>query len=230
MEPLLRIAEELERRDERAVAELAEVEGLGREVEETRAAAEAAAAFLARLPEALGALAAEAGAAESARAEAAAALAEAEARLARAEARGQEEERIAAARAVQHARDALREAQLRLARAGEERARLEREGEERRREGEELERRARELADRLGGLPRVAHVAALAPQPGLEGVLAWAARARGAVLVAGAGIAAERERTAREASELVACVSGDPLALAGVAGIRDRLARALGGG
>lgn len=227
-EPLLRFAEELERRDERAAVELAGVEALGREVEEVRAAAAAAASFLDLLPAALAEAVAVAAAAEAARVEATETLTTAEERLARAERGGKEDERVAAARAVQHARDELREAGLRVDRADEARERLERAGEERRREAGELERRAGALAERLGGVARVAHEAAIPPSGALEDVLAWTAQARGALLLAGAGIQAEREHVAREASELVASVSGDPRAPAGVAGIRERIARELG--
>lgn len=229
MESLLQVAEKLERRDGHAAAELAQLERNGREIEDLRAAAEAAAGFLAGLPSALAAVDTEVAGAASARSEAASEAEAAEARLARTEQRGSDEERLAAARAARHARDALREAELRAARAGEERARLEREGDGRRREAVELERRAQALAERLGALPRVAHEAGRPPRPGLEGVRAWAAQARGALLVAEAGIEAERDRVAREATELWASVTGDPLVLAGVPGIRDRLARALGG-
>lgn len=227
MDPLLRLADDLERRDERAAAELGEVERLGREVERTRAEAESTAAFLAALPEALAALSGETRAAEAARAEAAGAVAAAEEDLRRARERRREDERLTAARAVQHARDALQEAELRARRALAERARLEAEGEERRVRAAALEREAEELAAQLAALPRVAREAVAAPGSGLDGVLAWAAQARGGLLVAAAAIATERERVGREAAELVTAVSGDPLALAGAAGLRDRVERAL---
>jgi colicin import membrane protein len=190
-----------------------------------RAEAEATGAFLDALPAAEAALAEEARAAGSARGAAQAALAEAEERLERAR---KDDERLAAARAVQHAGDALREAELRLERAATERSHLAAQAELRRSEAAELEARASSLARALGELPRVAQEAAFAPAPGLAGVLAWAEEARGALLLAAAGLAGERDRIAREATELVASISGDPHALAGVAGIRERLARELG--
>jgi len=177
------------------------------------------------LPAAEAALLEEARAAESARGAEQASLAEARERLERAR---KDDERLAAARAVQHAQDALREAELRVERAAAERSRLEGEAELRRSEAAELEARASALARALGELPRVAQEAALAPAPGLAGVLAWAEEARGALLLPAAALAGERDRIAREATELVASVSGDPHALAGVAGIRARLARELG--
>ena len=230
MEPVLRIAEELERRDERVGSVLREVETLAREVEETRDRARAAAAFLAGLPDALARAGDEQRAAGEARSEAAAALRAAEAEEARLVRRGGEDERLAAARASQQALDALHEAELRLARADEERARLEAEGEARRREAAELERHAQELAGRLAALPEVAAEAGHEPAPGLDGVLDWASLARGGLLVAEAGLARERDALVREASELVASVSGDPLASTSVAGMRARLEGALRAG
>ena len=227
-EPLLTLAEELERRDERAAGELAEVERLGREVERARAGAEEAAAFLESLPAAREALAAEARAAQEAHASATAAADEAAAALQRAEDRGREDERLAAARAVQHARDDLQAAELRVARAQAERVRLELEEEQRRARAGELEGEARSLAARLAAVPQVAREAAAEPEPGLAGVLAWSSRARGGLLVAAAGIAAERERVGREAAELLGSVSGDAFAPPRAAGLRARVARVLG--
>ena len=54
-------------------------------------------------------------------------------------------------------------------------------------------------------------------------------RARGALLLARAGLATERKKVVREATELVTAVLGEPLAATGVAGVRGRLARALEG-
>jgi len=228
MEPVLRIAEELERRDERVASALGDVETLARAVDEARAQAHATAAFLAGLPDVLARAGEEERAAGEARAAAAGSLRAAEAEEARVAGRGGEDERLAAARASQQARDALRETLLRLDRAREERERLEAEGEARRRAAEELERWARTLAGRLAALPGVAAEAGLEPAPGLGGVLEWASLARGGLLVAEAGLARERDALVREASELVASVSGDPLASTNVAGVRARLARALG--
>jgi chromosome segregation ATPase len=228
MDSLLQFAEELERRDEIAAAELGAVERLGREVERMRLEAEEVSAFLAALPASLAAVTEEMRAAEAVRVEAAGAVDAAEEDLRRAEERGHDDERLAAARMAQHAHDALREAELRTARAHGERVRLEAEADERRTRGATLEQEARGLAARLEALPRVAREAAVPPGPGLENVRAWAARARGGLLVAAAGIASERERVAREAAELLASVSGDPRALPGAAGVRARVAEALG--
>jgi hypothetical protein len=52
-------------------------------------------------------------------------------------------------------------------------------------------------------------------------------QARGALLVEHSGLAREREAVVREASELLGSVLGDPLAATSVAGLRNRLERAL---
>jgi chromosome segregation ATPase len=225
VEPLLAIADDLERRDERAAEALLEVEALQAEVDELRAHAGAAAAFLRELPAAHAALEAEEQAAAEARGAAADALRGAEDELARVQERGSESARLEAARAAQHARDALEEAELRAARAVKERARLEQEAEERGAEAERLERRGGELAVH----PRLEHDVA-APATGLHGLLDWAARARGELLVSHAALATERDKIVREATELVASVLGEPLVATGAAGVRERLERALGGG
>ena len=68
------------------------------------------------------------------------------------------------------------------------------------------------------------------PTPGLGGIVEWASRARGELLVGHAELATERDTVVREASELVASVLGEPLPPTGVAGVRDRLERALSRG
>ena len=68
-----------------------------------------------------------------------------------------------------------------------------------------------------------------AGSPGLDGALEWASRARGALLLEHSKLVRERDEVVREATELLASVSGDPLTSVAVAGVRERLARALGG-
>jgi chromosome segregation ATPase len=224
VEPLLTIADDLERRDERAAEALLEVEALQAEVDELRTHAGAVAAFLRELPAAHAALEAEEHAAAETREAAAEAVRGAEDALTRVQERGSESARLAAARTAQHARDALEEAELRVARAQQERGRLEQEGAERGAEAERLERRGGELAVH----PRLEHDVA-APATGLHGLLDWAARARGELLVSHAALATERDKIVREATELVASVLGEPLVAVGAAGVRERLERALGG-
>lgn len=221
MEPLLQIAEDLERRDARAEADLLEVERLQADVDELRAHAGAVSEFLRAYPRALADRDADAAAAAAARTAAERALAEAEAELAKAK---KDADRLTAERHVQQARDRIADAEQWGERARRERALLEQEAGERRREAERLEARAAEL----GARPRLAHDVA-PPAGGLDGVLDWASRARGELLVVHAGLATERDKVVREANELVGSVLGEPLTATRVAGIRERLARALGG-
>ena len=62
----------------------------------------------------------------------------------------------------------------------------------------------------------------------LGGAVEWASRARGALLLERSALARERDEIVREATELLAGVLGDPLTASGAAGVRERLARALG--
>ena len=197
MEPLLAIAADLEERDARVAADLARVEQLRAEVDEIRTHAEAAAAFLAELPAAIAAHARAEEQAEDDRAVARRALHDAE----------REKDDSIRAHAVQRAQDALDDADRRAERAREHQAALGREGAERRAE-------ATRLAARAG-------------VDGLDAVIAWASHRRGALLVEHSGLAREREAIVREASELLGSVLGDPLAATSVAGLRERLARAL---
>jgi chromosome segregation ATPase len=222
VEPLLQIADELERRDAAAAAALLEVERLQRDLQDLRVEAAAVASFLAELPVALAARRADVEAAEAARVSAEARLHDAEA--AQEQAR-KEDERLAAARAVQQASDGRREAELRLEQARGEVQQLEREREERRDEATRLETRSAALAARpplAGETPP--------PAPGLDAVLEWGSRARGQLLLSRAALATERDRVVREATELVAGVLGEPLAATSVAGVRERLEQALHAG
>ena len=78
------------------------------------------------------------------------------------------------------------------------------------------------LAQALAGNPRIGTDL---PGADLDGVLDWAARARGDLLVAHAGLETERDKVVREATELVASALGEPLPGKGVAGVRERLSR-----
>jgi hypothetical protein len=205
----LTLASELEARDERVALAVSAVELLQAHVEETRARAASVSVFLASLPAALAAHAADEEAAETDRVTAHAALRQAE----------NEKESPLRDLAVQRARDAFVAADRRAARAREHQAALSRDGEERVAEAARIERRARELHERLHDVDQ--------PRPGLEGVIAWASHARGSLLIEHSGLARERETIVREASELLGSVLGDPLAATSVAGLRDRLARVL---
>ena len=216
METLLSFAEELERRDADVARALLEVERLQREVEEIRVHGTAAVTLLASLPAALAELGVDERAAGAEQLEADAAVRDAEAALQRAR---KEDERLAAQRSLQQAQDRIGSAERWVAQARDERARLEGEGEARRTESMLLAERAVELAPLVRDVPP--------PSPGLEGMLAWASRARGELLLEHSALASERDTLVREASELLASVLGEALTTTGVAGVRDRLERAL---
>ena len=121
-DPLLNLADELERRDAVVAAELVRVEAAQAEVEEIRVQAAEAAAFLASLPDALAGFAADEERAEDERVAARAALAAAA------------EDELAAARA----RAAIADAEARSARAREHQIALEQDGAVRRDEAAAL--------------------------------------------------------------------------------------------
>ena len=208
MESLLQFAEELERRDADLGGALDGVERLQHEVEELRVHALAVAGFLASFPDALVAIERDERAAQAAREAAERALREAE---------GGEDEQV-----LVQAGDALREAERWAADAALARRRLEQDGAARRADAIRLEGRAQALSARVHDVP--------APAAGLDGALEWASRARGALLLEHSGLARERDAVVREASELLGSVLGEPLISTAVAGVRDKLERALHGG
>jgi hypothetical protein len=184
-------------------------------VEEIRVHGTAAVTLLASLPSALAEVDVDERAAVAEQLEADAAARDAGAALQRAR---KEDERLAAERSLQRARDRALAAERWVAQVHEERARLEAEGEAQRAESMLLAARAAELAPLVRDVPP--------PLPRLEGALAWASRARGELLLERSALATERDTLVREASELLASVLGEALTT-GVAGVRDRLERAL---
>jgi chromosome segregation ATPase len=174
--------------------------------------------FLASLPAVAGQHDADAQAAAESHERAAATLREAESELERA---GNEHKRLAAERFVQLRRDELHDAEAWVEQARAAREQLDREAGEQRAEAERLAARAAELAAQVRDVPP--------PAPGLEGAADWGSRARGALLVRQSGLAGERDKLVREASELVTSVLGEPLLATGVAGVRDRLEHAIRG-
>ena len=210
-------AEELERRDADVAQALTGVERLQTEVEELRARASAAAAFLDALPAAFAERAADERDAIDARDQVEQGVRTAEQLVERA---GKEDQRSEAERGLQQARDDLHAAEFWVAQARDAHAELERDGAARRGEAESLTQRAVELAPRVRDVP--------VGSPDLDGALDWASRARGALLLEHSALARERDEIAREATELLASVLGDPLTATGAAGVRERLARALG--
>jgi hypothetical protein len=217
MESLLAFADELERRDAVAAQALAAVELLRADVDELRAHAAADSSFLAALPAALAERVSDERAAAAALDRTRATLREAEELLERAE---KEDQRIDAERRVRAARDDLHAAEFWVAQSRDARADLEREGTARRADAERLVLRVADLAARVRDVPEAA--------PGLGGALDWASRARGALILEHSKLVRDREEIVREASELLASVSGDPLAAVAANGLRERLFRAIG--
>jgi chromosome segregation ATPase len=223
-ERLVRLARELEERDERLAAAIAEVDELQRTVAEVRERARGLEAFLEQLPDAREAAADALRDADHELRVKASEWAEAGDELERAEQSGDEERVAAARRALVRARDAQTSAERKLDRARESLAELERGAEAARVEVPALEGRAQELAARLAELHRISHAATVAPAPGLGGTIAWGDRARAALFVVRGGLDAERERVVREANELAASALGEPVATS-VSLVRERLER-----
>jgi hypothetical protein len=186
-------------------------------VEEIRVHGTAAVTLLASLPPALAELEVDGRAASAEQLEADVGVRDAEAALQRAR---KEDERLAAERALQRARDRALSAERWVAQIDDERALLEAEAEAQRAESVLLAGRAAELAPLIRDVPP--------PSGGIEGALAWASRARGELLLERSALATERDTLVREASELLASVIGEALTTTGVAGVRNRLERALG--
>jgi len=214
---LLDLADELERRDASVARSLAEIEALQADVESVRAGAADVFAFLASLPELRAEREAALQEATAARDQAAVAVRLADEAIAEAK---KDSARLEAERMRADAADLLRSAELWLGQVQEACAALARETDTRRAEGARLHARASELASRVREVPP--------PGDGVEGTRDWASQARGALLLERSTLARVREAVVREASELVTSVTGEPFVSTAVAGIRERLALALG--
>jgi hypothetical protein len=224
----LDLIRELERADEEVGAVLAELDGLYAATEAVRERALALEAFFARLPAARAAAAEVVEKAGRAAAEAAQAAERAGAELHAAEEAGDAERLAAARRFDVRARDSLAVASRRHGEAVAERERLDAEAADAEREQAELVTRAAELAAALRERPRLAPDAGAEPAPSLDGIAAWAAGARAALLVARGALASERDAVIRQANELGSLVLGEPLAPAAAAIVARRVERALG--
>jgi len=196
--PLLQVADELERRDTVVAAELVRVEQLQAEVEEIRVHGDALAEWLAWAPGAVAQLERDASSALT------------EAAQLEAQLQGTEDELERA-----RLRVAIADAEHRSTRARENADSLELEIRAREDERDRLRARATALTPEIRGMD--------VPQDLAE----WTSRARGALLVERSGLARERDAIVREASALLGSVLGDPYAATSVAGLRDRLQRAL---
>lgn len=109
---------------------------------------------------------------------------------------------------------ALRRAEAALAAAQADLARVEEHRHAFTRQGDDARAEVATLADALG-------------TSGLDGTLEELSQRRGALLVEHSNLARERDAVVREASELLGSVLGDPLTSISVAGLRERLERAL---
>jgi len=142
--------------------------------------------------------------------------------------RGRDAEALAAARrAVVRGRDAAAMAEKKLERAQASIEGLERRARAIDEDVPRLTEQASLLAERAGRIRRLSQGGAAAPEPGLQGTIAWCARALAALLVARSGLESEREGVVRQANELAASVLGEPLAATSAIGARERLEAAL---
>jgi hypothetical protein len=225
----LALLRELERADEAAAAELAEVDELYVEVEELRGRALELGAFLAGLPQERGASAAAVLEAERLLDEAQTAREEAAAALARAEAEEDDELLADARRRELAARDSVNVAERRATAARARAAELEARAEAAEAETRALEGRSAELGAALARRPRLADGAVGDPGPSTAGVAEWGTRARAALLVARSQLTAERDAVVRQANELGAVVLGEPLPPLGARDVVRRVETGLTG-
>jgi len=186
---VLAAVEDLQRRDAAVAAAIAAATAVESSLEELRARAALTAEALASLP-------GERARVAEARGVAARAVEEARATLAAAD----EEQRVAARRALELAEARAAEAE-RAIEATERRAA------EAQAERGRIDDDARLVAERLRALERMHPVQH--PAAGLAGALDWTSRARAAVFVARSGLEQERERVVREAEELGAALLGE---------------------
>jgi hypothetical protein len=94
-------------------------------------------------------------------------------------------------------------------------------------EAPEAEQAAARLALELAGAPRVPADTVHPPEPGLDGVRAWATGARAVLVVARGGVTSEREALIRQATELASLLLGEPQVATSAAAAADRVERSL---
>ena len=217
----LAFVSELERRDEDVASRLAEVEELQSVVENLRLRAAELLAFQALLPGERAARARGIAAAMDELERARAAVVHAEGELERT----RQKDRAAAEHVVAAARERERMANDELGRMRNAAAALEHEAEQADAEARELEQHAAATARRLASLPRLSHDATRPAGPGLGGVEEWGSRARPALLLLRAALAAERDAIVREANELGSAALGESLGATSVRNVRERLER-----
>jgi hypothetical protein len=219
----LALLRQLERADEAAALELAEIDELSLEAQELHARALELQELVKRLPEERAAAAEAVGAAERVLDEARAAAEQARIELVGAEKDGNRDRLAEARRFELRSRDSLHMAERAGASARERAARLDADAQAAERETAALERSARELSSRLAATSRLADEAVAPPEAGAMGVAEWGTRARAALLVGRSQLATERDAIVRQANELGAAVLGETLPPLGAAGIARRV-------
>jgi hypothetical protein len=228
-EDRLALLRELERADEEAAAELAELDALYERCEEVRLGALELDVLLRGLPDEQAAAGEAHAAARLAVDEARETLERADEELRAAGAEADPERAAAASRFLVRARDALTSAERRAREAEERQAALADRARAAAGEAKSLQSRARELAAELRVRSR------LAPETGeppadehLAALAEWGTRARAALLVARSQVAAERDAVVRQANELGGLLLGEPLGATSTAGVAERVERVVG--
>ena len=218
----LAYVQELERKDDLIAASLETLTSLRSRTRALGAEATRLAAVLGRMPHERAAAAASIERGEAAVALRKAELADAEQAAAKAK-----RDREARERAVELAHGALSRAQEELVSSRGRAEAVAGAQATAEREAAAVVAAADAVARELGCAPRMSSHVPEPPGPGLDGVVDWAARADGALLLARSGLDDEREAVVREANELAAAVLGEA-ALAGVHQIRERVEAAIG--
>lgn len=124
-----------------------------------------------------------------------------------------EDAREYAERAVATARTALADAEARLARGREDAERLEADAQRAVLEIPRLETRAGELARSVD----------VEPEPGLDGIERWGARARAAIFAKRTHAEGERAQVLHEAAEIGSSALGEPMFSGSVSAVRSRV-------
>ncbi len=226
---LLALAADLERRDAAIARQIDEIADLAGRALAIREQGSRIGAELGAIPAELETLdRADFDAAEAER-RARAELEEIEARLAALEGarRPRHEEIERARRTAQDAREAVADAEARVARLVGRRVELHDLERALEAEAEGAVVAAREVATQIAGVPRVSDTGKAPPGTTLAELDDWGGRARAALFVARGTLETERERIVAEAESLGASVLGDDLAGTSVALVRRRLEQAL---
>jgi hypothetical protein len=223
-ETVLALAADLERRDAEAASELEQVTALSEEADRLRARGAAVRDLLAAAPAELAALDRAVAAASDRLAEAEAEVREATERLAE---EGKGDRRLDAERALDLAGTLAAEARESLERLRQDAEGVRASAASARAESATLLAGAAEVAERTRRVTGVSRTGGEPPGTDLASLEEWGSRVHGALFVVRGRLEGERERLAREASELGGSVLGERLAGANVTAVRRRLEEAL---